>query len=126
VVFGIDNNLAGRAVTNDILVDYVAQGLSPAEDKFLLPEGSGRAQLTPITSGDVCVNIDTAWFDEQGIAAPVTLNDLVDPQYRGLFVTSGASTSSPGLAFLLATIAEFGETGWQDYWADLVANDVKV
>ncbi|MGB3413802.1 MAG: thiamine ABC transporter substrate-binding protein, partial [Microbacteriaceae bacterium] len=38
----------------------------------------------------------------------------------------GASTSSPGLAFLLATIAEFGEDGWQKYWAELVANDVTV
>ena len=37
-----------------------------------------------------------------------------DDTYQDLFVTQGATTSSPGLAFLLATIAEFGEDGWTD------------
>ena len=36
------------------------------------------------------------------------------------------ATSSPGLAFLLATIAHFGDDGWQDYWKQLRANGVKV
>jgi thiamine transport system substrate-binding protein len=39
------------------------------------------------------------------------------------------ATSSPGLAFLLATIARFGETGtmtWRSYWAGLKQNDVMV
>src|SRR4030095_10406274 len=34
-----------------------------------------------------------------------------------------------GLAFLLATVAEFGTTGdytWLDFWSDLRANDVLV
>ena len=46
-----------------------------------------------------------------------TLDDLVKPAYKDLFVTPGATTSSPGLAFLLATIAAYGEDGWQDYWS---------
>ena len=37
-----------------------------------------------------------------------------------------AVTSSPGLAFLLATIGAFGEDGWQDYWAALKRNGVQV
>ncbi|MGB3413687.1 MAG: thiamine ABC transporter substrate-binding protein, partial [Microbacteriaceae bacterium] len=126
VVFGIDNNLAGRAMSHGILLDYVSPELSAAEDKFLLPSDAGGKQLTPITSGDVCVNIDTTWFTEHSIAAPKTLSDLTKPEYQGMFAVPGASTSSPGLAFLLATIAEFGETGWQKYWAELVANEVKV
>ena len=39
------------------------------------------------------------------------------------------ATSSPGLAFLLATIATFGEdpeTGWQAFWAGLRDNEVIV
>ena len=39
------------------------------------------------------------------------------------------ATSSPGLAFMLATIERFGETGdytWLDYWRDLRDNDVLV
>ena len=37
-----------------------------------------------------------------------------------------AATSSPGLAFLLATIATYGEDGYEDYWTKLRANGVKV
>jgi len=39
-------------------------------------------------------------------------------------VTSPVS-SSPGLAFLLATVAHF-EDGWQDYWRGLLGNGAKV
>ena len=54
------------------------------------------------------------------------LDDLVDPAYRDLFVTPGASTSSPGFAFLLATIGEYGEEGWEDYWQRLMDNGARV
>ncbi len=36
------------------------------------------------------------------------------------------ATSSPGLAFLLATIDHFGEDGYLDFWQALKANDVLV
>ena len=36
------------------------------------------------------------------------------------------ATSTPGLAFMLATVARFGESGWQDYWRRLRANGVLV
>ena len=83
--------------------------------------------MTPIDFGDVCVNYDKAAFGD--LPAPETLDDLADPAYSGMLVVENPATSSPGLAFLLATIARFGETGaytWQDYWADLRANDVQV
>lgn len=125
VVFGIDNNLAGRAIAADILENYVAAGLTEKEDKFLLPS-AGRDQLTPMTSGDVCLNIDPTYFEAQGIAKPQGLDDLIKPEYRDLFVTPGASTSSPGLAFLLATIDAQGFDGWEAYWQALVDNGVKI
>ena len=40
-------------------------------------------------------------------------------------MTPGATTSSPGLAFLLATIAEYGDD-WPDYWSRLLANGAKL
>jgi thiamine transport system substrate-binding protein len=124
-VFGIDNTFASRAVNEGILAPY-----SPADP----PEGvQARAlpgelsdYLTPVDFGDVCVNIDRTWFEREGIEEPQSLADLTEPEYDGLFVTPGASTSSPGLAFMLATIAEFGQDGWQQYWSDLVDNDVRV
>ena len=124
VVFGIDNTFASRAVS--VLEPYVSGALTDAEAPFLLPADQGGDRLTPIDSGDVCVNVDHAWFDEHALAEPTTLEDLADPAYRDLLVVEAAGTSSPGLAFLLATIAAFGEDGWQDYWRALVDNGVKV
>jgi thiamine transport system substrate-binding protein len=41
-------------------------------------------------------------------------------------VVQHPASSSPGLAFLLATIARYGEDGWADYWARLRDNGVQV
>ncbi len=125
VVFGIDNTFASRAASNGVLEEYVSGDLTEAEAPFLLPEGSGGEYLTPIDSGDVCVNVDHEWFADAGIPEPATLDDLIDPMYEGLLVVEAANSSSPGLAFLLATIAAYGD-GWPDYWSALVDNHVKV
>lgn len=126
VVFGIDNTFASRAVESGVLEDYASKDLTAAEDQYLLPEGQGREQLTPIDNGDVCVNVDHEWFAQHGIAEPESLDDLIKPEYKDLFVTEAANSSSPGLAFLLATIAKYGDGGWQDYWSKLMANGTKV
>ena len=125
VVFGIDNTFASRAASNGVLEPYVSGDLTAAEAPFLLPEGSGGEYLTPIDSGDVCVNVDHSWFADAGIPEPVTLDDLADPRYEGLLVVEAANSSSPGLAFLLATIAAYGDA-WPDYWSALVDNHVKI
>jgi len=124
VVFGVDTTFASRAIP--VLEPYVSGALTEAEAPFLLPADQGGDRLTPIDSGDVCVNVDHAWFAEHGVPEPVTLADLAEPAYRDLLVVESAGTSSPGLSFLLATIAAFGEDGWQDYWRALVANGVKI
>jgi thiamine transport system substrate-binding protein len=128
VVFGIDNTFATRAVEEGVLDEYASTDITEAESSYLLPAGSGLEHLTPIDNGDVCVNVDHAWFDEAGIPEPVTLDDLAKPAYKNLFVVPAANSSSPGLAFLLATIARFGEGdgGWKAYWQALVDNGVKI
>lgn len=124
VLFGVDNTLVSKAVDAGVFAPY-----SPADLSSVIPalrEDTAGGLVTPIDYGDVCVNVDAAWFAEQGITAPTTLDDLVKPEYRGLFVTQDPATSSPGLAFLLATIDRFGADGWADYWAQLRENDVLV
>ena len=79
-----------------------------------------------VDRGDVCVNYDKSWFADKGLQPPTTLDDLTKPEYRDLLVVQDATTSSPGLAFMLATVARYGEDGWQQYWKDLVANGVEV
>src|SRR5690606_37319280 len=124
-VFGIDNTFATRAASEGVLAAYTPAELPDGAGEHALP-GEAAAYLTPVDFGDVCVNVDDTWFEQEGLEPPATLQDLTDPAYEGLFVTPGATTSSPGLAFLLATVGEFGEDGWQDYWRDLMANGTKV
>lgn len=122
LAFGVDNTFASRPLGEDVFATYEPT-LPPGAEEFALDEGADK--LTPIDVGHVCVNVDTTWFEKLGITPPATLDDLADPTYSGLFVTPGASTSSPGMAFFLATIAEYGDE-WPSYWEDLLANDTKI
>ncbi|MGA8847483.1 MAG: thiamine ABC transporter substrate-binding protein [Nocardioides sp.] len=122
VVFGVDNTFASRALGAGALASYDGD-LPSGVATYALP-GDGGA-LVPVDNGNVCVNVDDTWFAERDIAPPVTLDDLTDPTYAGLFAVPSAASSSPGLAFLLATIAEYG-TEWSTYWEDLVANDAEI
>ncbi len=124
VVFGIDNTFASRAIDEGVLDPYTSQVPAAADAAQYAPDDSGS--LTAIDMGDVCLNVDHTWFAEHEIAEPTSLEDLTDPTYADLTVVTNAATSSPGLAFLLATIGAFGEDGWQDYWTALQANGLKV
>ena len=124
-VYGIDNTFASRAVEAGVLAEHVPAQLPAAAERFRLEGGIGD-QLTPVDWSDVCVNVDLAWFAANDLRPPRTLDDLTEPAYANLFVTPGASTSSPGFAFLLAAIGEYGEDGWQGYWERLMANGTRV
>jgi len=122
-LFGVDSTFLSRALAADIFEPYTSAALEgvPAELQ-LDPEG----RVTPVDFGDVCLNLDRAAFEEGGLPWPETLEDLADPALAGQLVVQNPATSSPGLAFLLATVAYFGEDGWGDYWTDLRENDVAV
>ena len=123
-VYGIDNTFGSRAVDEGVLTPYAAPRTPASATAFRLP-GKGGDQLAPVDYSDVCVNVDDAWFTQHEKTPPKTLADLTKPAYRDLFVTPGATTSSPGLAFLLATVASEGDA-WPAYWKKLVANGVKI
>ncbi len=125
VTFGIDNTFASRVVDAGALAAYSPK-LPEGADRYALKDAQAAERLTPIDFGDVCVNVDDAWFTKHGQKPPQTLGDLTEPAYKGLFVTPGAATSSPGMAFLLATIAKYGPSGWQAYWKKLMANGTKI
>jgi thiamine transport system substrate-binding protein len=123
VLFGVDSTFLSRALDEDLFVPYEAKDLDLVDDAFLLdPEH----RVTPVDYGDVCINYDKGWFDESGLAVPDSLVDLVDPAYKDLLVVENPATSSPGLAFLLATIDELGADGWEGWWQQLKDNGVTV
>lgn len=123
VVYGIDNTFAGRALEEQVVIPYTSSKL-PASAADLAADDTHR--LTPIDFGDVCVNADKAWFAEKKLAIPVTLDDLLKPDYANLLVTENPASSSTGLAFLVATVGAKGDPGYLDYWGALKANGAKV
>ncbi|MFM7044163.1 MAG: thiamine ABC transporter substrate binding subunit [Ilumatobacteraceae bacterium] len=102
VMWGVDNTLLSAAVDGDVF----------------------DGEPTAVDTGDVCVNYDIAWFADRGIDPPQDFDDLIDPAYANLLVVQNPATSSPGLAFLLATIAATDD--WRGYWAALADNGVEV
>lgn len=123
VFYGVDNTFLSRALQEDIFEPYAAPLLKEIPAEFQLDP---QQRALPVDYGDVCLNYDRAYFAEQGIQPPQNLADLLKPEYRSLLVVQNAALSSPGLAFLLATIGVYGEAGYLDYWKQLVENDVKV
>ena len=123
VFFGVDNTFLSRALEEDLFVTYSSPLLDEIPDSFEL---DSEHRVLPVDYGDVCINYDKAYFADQGLAVPASLDDLVKPEYAGLLAVENPATSSPGLAFLMATIAEYGDPGYLDYWKALRENDVVV
>jgi len=115
VMFGVDNTFLSRTQQSGVFEDYQAPG-APADLADAAPG------VTPIDTGAVCLNYDRAYFADK--RPPSSPADLVEPEYKDLTVVQNPATSSPGLAFLLSTIASQPE--WQGYWRQLRANGVKV
>jgi thiamine transport system substrate-binding protein len=122
VLFGVDNNLLARALSGDVFEPYESPELTSVDPALVL---DSEHRVTPIDRGDVCLNYDKGWYEGHGLAPPHNLVDLTLPRYGDQLVVENPATSTPGLAFMLATIAEFGDR-WQGYWRKLRANGVLV
>ena len=126
VLYGVDNTFLSRALNAEIFAAYESPALLLVREEFI-PDDTYL--VTPVDFGDVCLNYDIAYFEEQNLELPTSLSELTGEAYSGLLVAENPATSSPGLAFLLATIAEFGDEGdytYLDFWEDLRENDVLV
>ena len=120
VLWGVDNTLLSRALSKDIFTSYATKNLADLDEsaRKLVPNN----EATPVDTGDVCINYDVNWFKQRNLAPPLTLRALTSSNYANLLVVPSPVSSSPGLAFMLATIAEFGQDGWDEYWKSLKQN----
>src|SRR5512140_1136049 len=123
VFYGVDNTFLSRAVDAGIFDSYASPLLDKVPDEFKLDL---KNRALPVDYGDVCINYSKAFFAKNDLPVPATLDDLVKPEYNGMFVVENPATSAPGLAFLLATIQKYGDPGYLDYWKALKANGVVV
>jgi thiamine transport system substrate-binding protein len=122
VFYGVDNTFLSRALDEDIFEAYQSPLLADIPDELKL-DSQNRA--LPVDFGDVCINYDKSYFEDNALALPESLEDLTLPEYAGLLAVENPATSSPGLAFMLATIAEYGD-GYMDYWRRLNDNGLVV
>ena len=126
LIYGIDNTYLSRALDTGILVKYKSPLLGNVPERFVLDD---THHVMPVDYGYVNLNYDKAYLEENGLEPPRTLEELTGADWKGRLVVENPATSSPGLAFLIATVSYFGEDDSYDYldfWADLRANDVAV
>ncbi|MFA5774241.1 MAG: thiamine ABC transporter substrate-binding protein [Ilumatobacteraceae bacterium] len=124
VLWGVDNTLLSRALDANVFISYQSKNL-----EFIDPtntSGIPGNEVTPVDTGDVCINYDIAFYADQNLTPPLTLRALTSNAYKDQLVVPSPLSSSPGLAFFLATVVEFGESGWQEYWQQLRDNGVLV
>ncbi len=123
VFYGVDNTFLSRALKEGIFESYNSPILADIPDHFQIDP---QKRALPVDYGDVCINYDIAYFEQNNINPPKNLEDLLNSDLQNLLVVENPATSSPGLAFLLATIGHFGESGYLDYWQGLVDNGLRV
>lgn len=123
VAFGIDNTLLSRAIDEGIFSAYSSPLLSTVPNEF---QGDGADLVTPIDYGYVNFNYDIAALKKLNLEPPKRLEDLTDPKYKGLVVVENPASSSPGLAFLIATVDYFGEAGYASWWRAMKDNGLQV
>ncbi len=136
--FGVDNTFASRLIEHDVVEPFKPESVPAGAARFMewmSPEGNAGADssdssaavpLVPIDHGAVCMNVDTAWFEENDLTPPASYEDLVDPRYADLTVLIDPTGSSTGAAFLIGTVAAFGENGYEGYWSKLVQNGARI
>ena len=126
LLYGVDNTFLSRALREGIFIPYESPLMVNVPDQFILDD---TFHVTPVDYGYVNINYDISYLEENGLTPPSTLEDLTQPEWKGRLVVQNPATSTPGLAFLIATVSYFGEDDAYDYldfWADLRKNDLAV
>ena len=122
LLFGVDNTFLSRALDGDIYEPYASPALQDISSDFKLDPSN---RVLPVDYGDVCINYDKKYFTDNSLAVPQSLEELSNPEYSNLLVVENPATSSTGLAFLMATVAHFGDD-YLDYWSSLKDNGIAV
>jgi thiamine transport system substrate-binding protein len=126
LLYGVDNTFLSKALREDIFIKYKSSRIEDVPSKFVLDD---TFHVSPVDYGYVNINYDIAYLEEHGLTPPETLEELTGEDWKGRLVVQNPATSSPGLAFLIATVAYFGEDDdydYLDFWADLKENELAV
>ena len=126
LLYGVDNTYLSRALDAGIFEKYRPEALEKIPSQFIL---DNTHHVTSIDYGYVNLNYDKSFLQQAGLPPPQTLEELTSVTWERKLVVENPATSSPGLAFLIATVAYFGEDdeyAYLDFWTDLKRNGVLV
>jgi thiamine transport system substrate-binding protein len=123
LVFGLDNTFLGRALDAKLFEEYSSTALKDVRDDL---KAGLSPEVTPIDFGYVNFNYDIDAMKKANLPVPTRLEDLLDAKYKGKVVVENPASSSPGLAFLIATVDYFGADKYLDWWAKMRANGLVV
>ena len=114
IVLGIDNNLLSKAIDADVLIPYRSSNITLIPDELIFDT---TFHVTPFDHGYFAIVYDSKRLSNP----PGSLDDLLKPEYKKKLIFQDPRTSSPGLGFLLWTVAVYGEE-YTDYWNKLRPN----
>lgn len=124
LAIGLDNTYLQTALNFCLLQAHEAN-ISGISETALEPY-SGPLAL-PFDRGDVCLNYDETRVDGTNLTVPTSLWNLTEPEWNGLTAFPSPVTSSPGRAFMSATIDYFendedNTTDAFDWWKAMADN----
>jgi thiamine transport system substrate-binding protein len=111
VIIGIDNNMLFQALEADILISYESPQLEHI-DRALHFDPSFH--VLPYDYGYFAMIYNEQMTD----TVPSSLEDLTSEEYEKRIILMDPRTSSPGLGFLLWTVAAYGDD-FTEYWERL-------
>ena len=124
LALGLDNTYLQTAFQFDLLAEHNAE-IPLLDSKATVPYNGNKA--VPFDQGYICLNADTQALSENNISFPTTLEELTAPEWKGRTAFPSPITSSPGRAFMVATVDYFEQQSTNttafDWWEDMADND---
>ncbi|MGC9125632.1 MAG: thiamine ABC transporter substrate-binding protein, partial [Caldisericaceae bacterium] len=113
VFVGLNMNEFQKALDKDLFLSYKPADFSVIPQEYRL---DSSWKLIPFDGP----NSIAILYDSSKITnPPKSLKDLSKEEYKGKLIIEDPRTSSPGLGFLLWTVAAFGESNYLDYWKSI-------
>ena len=125
LMIGLDNTYLPTAIQNCLLMENSVSNESFTTSSMEFYDGP---LALPFDEGDVCLNYDEDALAAANMSVPTSLWDLTKAEWNGKMTFPSPTTSSPGRAFLAATVDYFGhspgnESGNMSSWWNAVAQN---
>ena len=136
LVIGLDTTHLPEALDAGLFQPWSAR--TPGDVRSRLSEEAVRphpvTMAVPYDWGHVCLNVDEAWLKAERVPVPTSLWNLTVAPWTSHVVVQNPRTSSPGRAFLTATVDHFRNDGdnvsgdnvsdHRDWWSAMRQNDL--